>query len=78
MSIYNTAANDGDTTFGQDAIAFTRQKSLERLTPQTFCIFDLNMPTTGTATTHIVTPTTLQANIIVNGLFTMQLPEHGR
>jgi hypothetical protein len=40
MSIYNTAANDGDTTFGQDAIAFTRQKSLERLTPQTFCIFD--------------------------------------
>jgi hypothetical protein len=40
MSIYNTAANDGDTTFGQDAIAFARQKSLERLTPQTFCIFD--------------------------------------
>ena len=40
MSIDNTAANDGDTTFGKDAIAFTRQKSLERLTPQTFCIFD--------------------------------------
>ena len=40
MSIDNTAANDGDTTFGKDAIAFTRQKSLERLKTETFCIFD--------------------------------------
>lgn len=40
MSIYDPAASDAATRLDFEAIAFARQKSLERLTTSTFCIFD--------------------------------------
>ena len=42
MSIYDQPTDNGSsaTCLDLEAIAFTRQKSLERLTTETFCIFD--------------------------------------
>lgn len=41
MNIYDSAASEGNTTnLDLEAIAFSRQKVLDRLTTETFCIFD--------------------------------------
>ena len=41
MSNYDfTQSNDNGNCLNLEAIAFTRQKTLERLTTETFCIFD--------------------------------------
>ncbi len=78
MNFYEFAAADGNpSSLDLEAIAFSRQKSLDRLPTETFCILISNMNTTSIATMPIGAPTMQMASINANGPIIMRLQAHG-